>query len=72
MPWTSRDAKRHSKKASTPKKARQWSDVSNSVLERTGDEGLAIREANSVIKKQHHKRDKHERKRAMDKWASEK
>ena len=51
MPWTSKDAKRHDKKASTPKRQRQWADVADSALRRTGDEGLAIREANGVIKK---------------------
>jgi hypothetical protein len=50
MPWTAKDAKRHDKKAASGVKARQWSDVANSVLRRTGDEGLAVREANGVIK----------------------
>jgi hypothetical protein len=50
MPWTPSDAKRHNKKA-IGKKARQWSDVANSVLKRTGDDGLAVREANGVIRK---------------------
>jgi len=35
---------------------RQWTDVANSVLKRTGDEGLAIREANGVAKKMARKR----------------
>jgi hypothetical protein len=51
MPWTSRDAYRHSKKASTPSLQRQWAHVANSELERTGDEALAIRAANSVVGK---------------------
>ena len=51
MPWTPKDAKRHDKKASTPKRQRQWADVANSALHRTGNEGLAIREANGVIRK---------------------
>jgi hypothetical protein len=51
MPWNPKDAKRHTKAASTPKKQRQWADVANSVLKRTGDEGLAVRQANAVIKK---------------------
>ena len=50
MPWTPKDAKRHDKKAASGKKSRQWSDVANSVLKRTGDEGLAVREANGVVK----------------------
>jgi hypothetical protein len=51
MPWKPSDAKRHDKKAATPKKQRQWSDVADSVLSRTGDEGRAVREANAVIAK---------------------
>lgn len=50
MPWTAAAAKRHDKKA-TGKKARQWSDVADSVLKRTGNEGLAIREASGVVKR---------------------
>lgn len=49
MPWTSKDATRHTKKATTPKKKRQFADVANSVLAKTGDEGRAIREANAVV-----------------------
>jgi hypothetical protein len=51
MPWGASDAKRHDKRASTPKKQRQWSDVANSGLSRGLSEGEAIREANGVIKK---------------------
>jgi hypothetical protein len=51
MPWSPTDAKRHDKKAKSPKAQRQWSDVANSVLEKTGDEGRAVREANGVIMK---------------------
>lgn len=50
MPWTPSDGPaRHTHKADTPKKKAQWSAVANSVLEKTGDEGRAIREANAVI-----------------------
>ena len=51
MPWTSKDAKRHTKKAKTPKRKRQWAYVADAVLARTGNEGRAIRAANSVVKK---------------------
>lgn len=51
MPWNkASDAKRHTKKADTPEKARQWLHVANSELEKTGDDALAIRAANSVVK----------------------
>lgn len=49
MPWGYGDARRHTKKANTPKKQRQWANVADSALSRTGDEGRAIREANAVV-----------------------
>jgi hypothetical protein len=49
MPWTPADAKAKTHKASSPKKQRQWSAVANNVLERTGDDGQAIRQANAVV-----------------------
>lgn len=52
MPWkTDADVRRHDKKAKSPKRKRQWRDVANSVLRRTGDEGRAIREANAAVAK---------------------
>jgi hypothetical protein len=52
MPWKSSDAKRHTKKADTPKKQKQWSDVADSALSRGASEGSAIRQANSFIAKE--------------------
>ena len=49
MPWTAKDAKRHTKHAKSAKARRQWMHVANSVLERTGDEGRAVRSANAVV-----------------------
>lgn len=51
MPWKPGDAKRHTKKATTPRKKRQFSAVANKVLEDTGDEGRAIRTANAAVKR---------------------
>lgn len=51
MPWSPSDASSKTRKANTPKKQRQWSDVANSVLDRTGDDAQAIRTANGVIAK---------------------
>lgn len=51
MPWTPKDAKGKTRKASTPKKKRQWSKVANRVLDKTGDEGRAVRAANAAVKK---------------------
>lgn len=51
MPWSAQDAKSHTKKASSPKKKKQWSAVANSALKRGASEGSAIRQANAVVKK---------------------
>ena len=51
MPWVPSDAAAKNRKADTPKKKRQWSDIANSVLQRTGDEGRAVKTANGVLKK---------------------
>lgn len=51
MPWTADDAERHTKKATSPIRKRQWADVANSVLESGGSEGAAVREANGVVAK---------------------
>ncbi len=52
MPWTSNDAEKHSRKASTSALKDLWAKVANESLEKTGDEGRAIREANAVIARQ--------------------
>lgn len=52
MPWTYKDAYSHTKSANTPHLQSMWSKVANSVLEKTGDEARAIREANAVVSKQ--------------------
>jgi len=52
MPWTPNDAERHTHKATTWALKVLWAKVANECLERTGDEGRAIREANAVIARQ--------------------
>lgn len=49
MPWSSKDATRHTKKAKSAKQKRQFAHVANSILKRTGDEGRAIRGANAAV-----------------------
>jgi len=49
MPWKPSEAKKHTRKAKSAKAERQWADVANSVLAKTGDDGRAIRAANAVI-----------------------
>lgn len=53
MPWTAEDADRHTHKADTAERRKLWAAVANDCLDRTGDEGRAIREANAVIARQH-------------------
>ena len=45
MPWIPGDAERHTHKATTWALKELWVKVANECLERTGDEGRAIREA---------------------------
>ena len=52
MPWMPNDAEMHTHKASTKAMKELWAKVANEVLERTGDEGRAIREANAVVARQ--------------------
>ena len=52
MPWTPDDAERHTHKATTRALQELWAKVANEALERTGDEGRAIREANAVVARQ--------------------
>lgn len=51
MPWNARDAAQKTKKARSAVARRQWRDVANSVLAKTGDDARAIKTANGVIKK---------------------
>jgi hypothetical protein len=52
MPWTPNEAERHTHKATTRELKELWAKVANECLERTRDEGRAIREANAVIARQ--------------------
>ena len=52
FPWTSNDAERHSRKATTWALKELWAKVANECLERTADEGRAIREADAVVARQ--------------------
>jgi hypothetical protein len=49
MPWSPNDAETHTHKATTSTLKELWAKVANEALERTGDEGRAIREANAVV-----------------------
>jgi uncharacterized protein YdaT len=51
MPWSAKDAKRHTHKAKSAKAARQWAHVANNMLQRGSSEGAAIRAANSRVAK---------------------
>lgn len=49
MPWTPDEAEKHTHKATTLVLRNLWAKVANECLDRTGDEGRAIREANAVV-----------------------
>jgi hypothetical protein len=52
MPWTPDDAEKHTHKATSRELKELWAKIANERLERTGDEGRAVREANAVIARQ--------------------
>jgi hypothetical protein len=51
MPWQGKDAKRHTKAAKSAADQKLWSAVANSVLNKSGDEGRAVRIANAQVSK---------------------
>lgn len=51
MPWTAKDARRHTKQAKTAAQKRRWAQTANAVLRHTGDEAKAVRIANSSLRK---------------------
>ena len=51
MPWSSKDASKHTKKADTPAEKKQWAKTANSVLKSSKNEGKAVRIANAAIAK---------------------
>jgi hypothetical protein len=52
MPWEHTDAVKHTKLADNPERSKLWSKIANHTLDATGDEGAAIRSANSVLRHQ--------------------
>jgi hypothetical protein len=51
MPWKPSDSKKHTHKADTPTRQRQWADVANSALKGGASEGSAVRQANAAVNK---------------------
>jgi hypothetical protein len=51
MPWSPKDASKHTKKADTPAEKKQWAKTANSVLKSSKNEGKAVRVANAAIAK---------------------
>lgn len=49
MPFSASDAKRHTHRANTSRRRRVWASVANEVLDRTGDDAQAVRQANAAI-----------------------
>ena len=56
MPWKPSAASGKTRKAKTPAAKKQWSSTANAVLEKTGDEGRAVRIANAAVAKRRKKR----------------
>lgn len=52
MPWSTKDAYSHTKKANTPRLQRLWTSVANSTLDKTKDEAQAIKTANAAVAKE--------------------
>lgn len=51
MPWTKADAKKHNKRIRSNRQAEVWTKVANETLKKTGDEGKAVRYANTAVMK---------------------
>ena len=51
MPWTGKSFKRRHNQSLTDSQAEKAASIANSILKETGDEGKAIRIANSKVKK---------------------
>lgn len=51
MPWNPSDAPRFTKRATTQRRQRQWADIANATLDKSQDEGKAVRTANGVIRR---------------------
>jgi hypothetical protein len=60
MPWTPDQATEHTHLADTPRRKRMFAHVANQELERTGDDGEAVRIANGVLKHDVEKHGKNE------------
>lgn len=52
MPWTSADAKKHTKDANTAHLRRLWARVANNALKEYGNDAQAIRAANAAVNKE--------------------
>lgn len=49
MPWTQKDGPaRHSKRANTPVKRRQWADAANSARNRALEQGKSEEQADAI------------------------
>lgn len=58
MPWTENDAHHKTRHANTARKRTKWANIANGVLEKSGDEGKAIRIANAAVHPRTHKKPK--------------
>lgn len=49
MPWSTRDAYSHTKKANTPEMQNKWAKIANEALSQGKDEASAIKIANAAV-----------------------
>jgi hypothetical protein len=55
MPWQPSDAGKFNKGVQSKRQREVWAGIANETLAKTGDEGRAIRAANSAMKPRHAK-----------------
>ena len=63
MPYSPAEASKHTRKANSPSKKRQWSHVFNSMLERGSSEKSAFRAAAGTVKRNKSRRSRRTSKR---------
>ncbi len=69
MPWSPQQAQKHTHLADTPRRQRMFSDIANKELERTGDDGEAIRIASGAVKRDHEKHGNQEPANGSSHWS---
>lgn len=69
MPWSAKDSKSKTHLADTPRRKELWASVANAELQRHGNDAIAIRVANSVIRKDREAHGSKDPKGASSHWS---